>query len=423
MPVNERRVWLHRIACTHRTWRPRHRPPFTLPQCCRDAALNDPSPPTHPLPPLPLLSPPQSYTRRPAAPRTLHQPWPPVPLQQSHHGVLPANVACTGKTSPRLLHDLLTYDPRHQERAGRNLLTSAPLPHDPHQPPVAAVPRRNCRHTLRTKSEQSRLPPAGQQIDEISVYKVASYCNTCRWHVDVVVDFRADAAHRNEACQRASHDWPLHHFLYQGEDDGGSSPAGSRLSPRTYRFHCSAPRCSVQLKITLKPPRFSDHDIETLTNQAQLRQRWERAKQLAGERADAVMARRVDALDYLNTYLHDCLNPAKGKARIPLLNRKFLKTFGQDCDSILMGLGFTKNLEKDEDGSMDEIWYLPRPDEASDPLEANLRNTIEDARYELDTLMQAFPENERRNCRHQPIYSLDAHPDLERLLTCNDCEF
>ncbi|KAF2849315.1 ubiquitin C-terminal hydrolase-like protein [Plenodomus tracheiphilus IPT5] len=326
-----------------------------------------------------------------------------------------------GKTSPRLLQDLLTYDARYEERAGRNLLTTAPPPHDPERPPVAAVPYRNCRHVLHTKSEQSQLPRAGQPLDETTVHKVASYCKKCRWHFDVVVDFRTEAGHVHRACKRGNEDYALHHFLYEGEDDSNAFHAlASRQRPRTYRFRCSAPPCRVNLSISIKPPRFSEHDIETLTNQAQLRQRWERAKQLAGDRADAVMARRVDAPDYLNTYLNDSLNPAKGKARIPLLNRKFLKTFGKDCDSILKGLGFTNNLEEEDDGSMAEVWYLPKPDEAADPLTSTLRNSIEDARYELNAIMLEFSESERTNCRHQPMYPAESRGDIERVLACDD---
>lgn len=321
-----------------------------------------------------------------------------------------------GKTSPRLLHDLLTHDPRHQERAVRSLLTSAPPPYDPSQPPIAAVPRRNCRHTLFTKIEQSKLPSVSRGEDETSAFKVASYCDTCRWHIDVVVEFHIDTAPQHVTCKRASEDWPLHHFLYHGETQEECFPAlGS-----THRFLCSAPRCPVQLRISFKPPRFSDRDLQMLTDQAQLRQRWERAKQLAGERADAVMARPVDALDYLNTYLHDCLKPAREKARIPLLNRKFLKAFGQDCDSILIGLGFTKKMEEVEDGPMDQVWYLPKPDETRGHPETTLRHTIEDALYELDSLIQAFPENERKNCRYQPFHNSEARADLERILGCND---
>ena len=177
----------------------------------------------------------------------------------------------------------------------------------------------------------------------------------------------------------------------------------------------------MQIKITIKPPQFSEQDIETLTNQALLRRRWEMAKQLAGERADTSMARRVDAPDYLNTYLGDSLNPVKGKARIPLLNRKFLKTFGKDCDALLTRLGFTSSVEEEEDGNMAAVWYLPKPAETTDPLQSSLRTIIEDARYELNTLILTFSETDRTGCRHQPLYPTPSRAELERALACSDC--
>jgi ubiquitin carboxyl-terminal hydrolase 25/28 len=176
--------------------------------------------------------------------------------------------------------------------------------------------------------------------------------------------------------------------------------------------------------MSLKPPRLSVHDIETLTNQAQLRRRWERAQQIAGERADATMARKADAPDFLNTYLRDCLKPQQqGKARIPLLNKKFLKAFGRDCDSILKRLGFENKSEAEEDGTMTEVWYLPKPEPASSPLDFTLRNKIEDTRYELNTLLLDMPENERVGCRHEPMYPTPSRGDLERVLMCADCMF
>ncbi|KAG9192344.1 ubiquitin carboxyl-terminal hydrolase 25 [Alternaria panax] len=324
-----------------------------------------------------------------------------------------------GKTAPRLLQDLFTYDPRYEEGAGRNLLTSPPPPHNSKAPPVAAVPSRNCRHNLFTKSEQSLLPVAGQEPSPNTVHKVASYCVKCRWHVDVLVDHRTDAA-KVQSCGKGNEDYALHHFLYHGEDGAtGTARLEPQLRPRTYIFRCSAPECAVRLRVSMKPPCFSEQDIDTLTNQAQLRRRWEAAKQTAGDRADASMARRVDAPDYLNTYLQDSLKPAKGKARIPLLNKKFLKTFGQDCDSILRRLGFEKHREE-EDDTVVEAWYLPKPEEAASPLETTLRTKIEDARYELNTIILDMPESERVGCRHQPMYPTPSRGDMERALACAD---
>lgn len=286
---------------------------------------------------------------------------------------------------------------------------------------MPAVPFRNCRHALHTKNEQSQLPVAGEASDHTTVFKVASYCSQCRWHIDVVVDFR-DNGSKTTPCKQGDTEYFLHHFLFEGEDNAnGASGLGAQNSARTYNFRCSAPQCPVQVRISFKPPKFSEQDIETLTNQAQLRRRWEAAKQMAGDRADPNMARRVDAPDYLNTYLQDSLNPVKGKARIPLLNRKFLKTFGKDCDSILSRFGFTNSMEEEEDGTMAAVWYLPKPEESQTPLESTSRNLIEDGRYELNTIILAFPESERAGCRHQALYPTPSRGDIERALACDDC--
>ncbi|KAF1843760.1 ubiquitin C-terminal hydrolase-like protein [Cucurbitaria berberidis CBS 394.84] len=325
-----------------------------------------------------------------------------------------------GKTAPRLLQDLLTYDPRYEEKAGSNSLTSAPPQHNPNGEKVRAVPFRNCRHALHTKNEQSQLPVAGEAPDHSTKYKVASYCSQCRWHIDVVLDFCDDGS-KNRPCKQGDMEYFLHHFLFESEDNTSDNVGlSAQYRPRTYQFRCSAPSCPVLVRISFKPPRLSEQDIETLTDGAQLRRRWEAAKQIAGERVSPNMARRVDAPDFLYTYLQDSLNPVKGKTRIPLLNRKFLTTFGKDCDSILKRLGFTKELEREDDGTMAEAWYLPRLDESENSLESPLRNVIEDARYELNTVILAFDESERTGCRHQALYPTPSRGNIERILGCDD---
>lgn len=257
----------------------------------------------------------------------------------------------------------------------------------------------------------------GQEPDRDTIYKIAAYCSQCRWHFDVTVDFHGDDS-SSTPCRNGDQEYMLHHFLFDesSNDLNSTDGLGAHYAPRNYSFHCSAPPCPVKVQIRLKPPHFSDADVETLTNQAQLRRRWEAAKLMAGDRADANMARRCDGPDYLNTYLHDALNPAKGKARIPLLNKKFLKTFGRDCDHILNRLGFKSELEQEEN-EVAQVWYLPRPDEAADD---TLRTTINDARYELNTILLSFPENERTSVRHQPLYPPPARDIIERAIGCTD---
>jgi ubiquitin carboxyl-terminal hydrolase 25/28 len=323
----------------------------------------------------------------------------PAPLHAAARMLL---TAPTGKTAPRLLQDLLSYDPRFEDRAKRNLLTSAPPLWDPDAERTAAVPRRNCRHTFLNKEEQSELPGPGEAPEPATVYKLAAYCSRCRHHFLLQVDYHGDGE-RNAICRSHSREFPLHHFLFRCGDGHGA-----------FMFACSAPRCPAALTIQVTPPRLTDDNINTLTNRAVLRQRWEAAKLLAGERADTSMARPVDAPDYLNTYLQDSLNPQKGKQRIPLLNRKFLKTFGRDCDSILKKVGFTSAVENDEDGSPAHVWYLPKPVQPAE------RQMIEDVRYELNTIILGYPEHERLGARHVPMNPPSARSLIERLLGCDD---
>jgi ubiquitin carboxyl-terminal hydrolase 25/28 len=187
------------------------------------------------------------------------------------------------------------------------------------------------------KDEQSLLPSADKDADTRNVYKVASYCTQCRWHIDVVVDSRDNGA-EGRPCRKGDAEFILHHFRFEGDNaTNGSVGLGSQVAPRTYTFTCSAPQCPAKVHIHMRPPHLSDQDIETLTNQARLRKRWEDAKQIAGERADATMARRVDGPDFLNTYLQDSLNPVKGKTRIPLLKMR---------TTLKAEYGTCRNLEK-----------------------------------------------------------------------------
>jgi ubiquitin carboxyl-terminal hydrolase 25/28 len=277
---------------------------------------------------------------------------------------------------------------------------------------------------LFTKSEQSQLPVVGEDPSHETVYKIASCCTKCRWHVDVRVAHIKEGS-EDKPCGKGNTDYALHHFCHSRDaDTDGMDGLNAQLQPRTYTFYCSAPECPVTATITFKPPRFSGQDIETLTNQAQLRRRWEAAKQLAGDRADTTMARKVDGPDYLNTYLNDSMKPSKGKSRIPLLNKKFLKTFGRDCDSILQSLGFESHQEEDSDGVMSIVWYLPKPEERESPLETTtLRNKIEDALFELNTIILDMSESERAGCRHTPRYPTPSQGDIERALACADCTY
>lgn len=330
-----------------------------------------------------------------------------------------------GKTAPLLLHNLIHYDPRREHLAGRNILTSSPPHFDPRVEPRSAVPPGSCMHKFLEKHEQTSRTLSGGDDSPLPMVKIASYCSECRWHFDVVVDYREDG-HKNRACGKSRKDWPLHHFVLIGPDQQDEDPVvGRHLGRRNFTFRCSAPQCPVTLHVGVRPPIFTKNDIHLLTDPAVLRHRWETAKRIAGERADNSMARSIDALDFLCTYLQDSLNPQKGKTQIPLLNRKFLKTFGTDCNDILTRLHFTSSVELDSEGNSIVLWHLPTLHPAQHPLdysEPTRRNVIEDARYELNAIILRRPESERTGTRHVPMYPIASQVFIEKALECDDYE-
>lgn len=253
-------------------------------------------------------------------------------------------------------------------------------------------------------------------------YKSASYCSQCRWHIDVIVNFQNRGCLR-QACGRQNAEYPLHHFVYDGTINDENNRLGSQRTPKSFNFRCTAGPCSVSVRMDLKPPHFTEHDQDLLMNKAQLRRRFEQARSLIGERDGETMSRSVDGPDFLDTFLKDSLAPAPGKTRVPLLNRKFAKTFWRDCDPILTKLGFqyTREESEEEEGGYVEAWHLPKVDQQQDPLEVSLRATIQDARYELNSMILAVPENERQNVRHTPMYPVPSQGDIEMILACHDC--
>lgn len=154
-----------------------------------------------------------------------------------------------------------------------------------------------------------------------------------------------------------------------------------------------------------------------MTDEEKLQRRWERSHEISPGRADQDPARPVDALDYLIRYLSDSLEPTSGKNRVPALNRKFLKTFGEDCDHILETLGFTKVSEAvgEEDDDSVLVWYLPNTNPDGDDHKVDL-SRIQDAIHELKALLNTYPMAERTKMKSpQPVLK-PALPSIQNLL-------
>lgn len=245
-----------------------------------------------------------------------------------------------GKTAPRLLADLLVFDPLKASSQTTNILTShcSQITHPPITQRADA-----CRHDYSTKIHQSSLPPPDSRPDEKTFYKIATTCKRCRIHLDVSINY----THSTDCCPNAV--YPLHHFQrLQSQDQ-------LHQSYLRYAWQCSSPTCRAFLTVTYKPPRISSEYINLLTNTALLKQRYTDIVEDDPHREGIKQATPVDTLSRLRKYIKDALNPAHSKRIFPANNKRFMEAFGlhgRDCSILLKELGF----KYDEH---DVTWTLP----------------------------------------------------------------
>lgn len=123
-------------------------------------------------------------------------------------------------------------------------------------------------------------------------------------------------------------DFPLHHF------------ACSQTDPDDYKFICTAPECRAGLSIVYNPPVVSDDDLELLTNVDALQRRYEAAVARDSTRAGIKLASPATTLWKLRRYIRDALKPENAGKKIPAINKRFLESFGDDCNDLFARLGF-----------------------------------------------------------------------------------
>ena len=244
-----------------------------------------------------------------------------------------------GKCAPRLLEDLLRYDPRNAAVGARNVLIDPPakLQHGGVLPVSVALG--SCRHKYMIKPEQSKPPPYDSRPDSSTYYKIASYCSDCRCHLDLTVDFRTGSSDRpcpNEA-------FPLHHLRY---DPAGSTPGLKSAKPQEgedwvdqHQFVCSSPRCSAVVRISIRAPRLKADHVSLLTDPSKIKERVQREIDNSPERLKGFgIPEPIIVLQNLKQYLADALK-AREKG-FSADNKRYLTSLGEPCRPLLEYLGF-----------------------------------------------------------------------------------
>lgn len=258
----------------------------------------------------------------------------------------------SGKTAPRLLHDLRSYDPRKPPPHGFNILTDIPL-HDEEQkkPPPPAVGKGSCRHEWSLKHNQCSPSLEEEPPEETLLFIIAAYCAQCRSHLEVLLDFREGD---NFYPRCPNEESPLHHFVHKPEASSPRQPGTTFTGLNhdlawvdTQAFCCSSTPCYAKLQIRIKPPRLIPDWVTQLSDPFVIRTRAEKAIASDPERFEGHgVPMPIQVLKSTNAYIFNAMNDQGIKKRIQGKNKRFMLNLGEPCADLLEYIGFSREVER-----------------------------------------------------------------------------
>jgi len=273
-------------------------------------------------------------------------------------------VVLTGKTAPRLIEDLLDYDPRYRQKKGdRNLLAEdAPHYNESRDPPVE--PRKgefDCRHQLRLKQDQTVAPASADENPDASTkYELSTYCQLCRWYFDITVDY-TQWKENSVACRVSNRENCLHHFRLvetKYKDEILELLRGNKYKPleEIHKFVCSGDLCPCRVEIRITPPRLTPDLLGLLLTASKVHNRGKKEIEAEPDRYPGLKPLvPLQVLGYLRQYIVDVQND-RGK-RIARRNKKYVLAFGQECEPLFEYLDFVST---QEESSEPGVSSLPR---------------------------------------------------------------
>jgi ubiquitin carboxyl-terminal hydrolase 25/28 len=270
--------------------------------------------------------------------------------------------APAGKTAPRLITDLLDYDPRYRLRNGKNLLAD-PAPQF-HGDPFMRKGPNDCRHSLIRKENQTSAPTSpDEQPDRDTKYVVASFCARCRYHFDITVDFRHRGGDVPVPCKLSDMENPMHHLHLvetSGQLAGPITSKPQELPYEEYRFVCSGSHCPVSVEIRITPPRLSKKLLALFLDVNLLQARGEKViSQDPNRYQGLVPLKPIQVLANIRTFLTDAkaqsLKTDEPPKRLAKRNKKYVLAFENECDALFLYLGFKEINEIGEDVSVKSL--------------------------------------------------------------------
>jgi ubiquitin carboxyl-terminal hydrolase 25/28 len=255
-------------------------------------------------------------------------------------------IALAGKTPPRLINDLLDYDPRSSGRNGGNLLAD-PAPLFREGIHNLRNGESDCRHSLMSKPQTTTPGPRNEPPHGSGKYVVAAYCLECRLHFEITADFRFQNE-RQVPCSLSDETNPMHHLrlvksMYSRENPGKFGLTKYNNFIECHQWVCSGAACPLTLEIKISPPRLDNKLISLITSPARVQARGKRVIAEDPDRYGGSAPLTVlQVLSNLRTYLSDA-KEAKDKSelrRIATRNKKFMLAFADDCDNLFNHLDF-----------------------------------------------------------------------------------
>ncbi|KAF2664959.1 cysteine proteinase [Microthyrium microscopicum] len=300
-----------------------------------------------------------------------------------------------GKTPPRIISDLKLYDLAAPD--SRNPFTQPPYSYDHDTFIVPKTPDvKRCNHRFSVKHNRTHLDDPENGYPTRPIRKTAGICQECRCHVEITLLTNGPIPER---CPTDIA--PLHHFVLAG-------PMREQGRQRIFTFVCTT--CRASLELIYRPPRLDEPYFDLLTDPENLRNRYEEALRQDPERRSIVMQSGIKVLDALSSYLNESLNPTREDRIIPEENKRFMTSFGKDCESFLVWLGFRKVYIPNPDGSPSENkgWQLPNTP-SKDIFTDGPGVLLEDVQEEITVRMRKYSEAERRMLRNplDPPHLLD----------------
>lgn len=253
-----------------------------------------------------------------------------------------------GKTTPRLVADLIDYDPQRAAKNRRNLLADPAEWYRLKNLPPLRRGDLDCKHSLFRKDSQTRPPASDDEVPgPESEYVVAAYCSNCKHHFEICINFK-NAFDARSICGRGRPN-PLHHLILEastGPEAHKQKHGDSKYSNITeaHTFVCSSAECRAEVTIKISPPRLGRKLLALIedTRKVDIRGR----TVIAGnpERyADQRPMSPAAILGVLIQYLRDAKakDPNEVK-KIAIRNKKFTICFADECDSLFEHLDFTR---------------------------------------------------------------------------------